>query len=318
MARRALVVAAALSLVAWAGSSAFAEFPDRTIEIVVPFGVGNAADVTARFLAEGMAKRLGVSVVVANRPGGGGAVAFTYVQQRPADGYTLGYITSTVSTNYYAGILQFDHTAFAPIARVTIETPVLVVRSAAPWQTVAEMVQEARQAPGKLRIGNSGTGTHTHLSASALFIGAGATVIDVPFGEGGATVNLLGERVEGVVQLPPALIGHVKSGELRVLAALGSKRDRAFPDTPTATEAGFPVALDLWRGIVVPKGAPPDVIAKLDGAIRETVVSPEFEEAGLRIGFLPAFLPASDFAALIAGDDRKLADIMAELGLKKR
>jgi tripartite-type tricarboxylate transporter receptor subunit TctC len=143
-------------------------------------------------------------------------------------------------------------------------------------------------------------------------------VIDVPFGEGGATVNLLGERVEGVVQLPPALIGQVKSGDLRVLAALGAKRDRAFPETPTATEAGFPVALDLWRGIVVPKGTDAEVIRKLQEAIRETVASPEFQEAGLRIGFLPAFLAAGDFAQLIASDDRKLADIMAELGLKKR
>ena len=118
------------------------------------------------------------------------------------------------------------------------------------------MVEEAKKNPGKFRIGNSGIGTHTHLSASALFLGAGATVIDVPFGEGQATVNLLAGRVEGVVQLPPALIAHVKSGDLRVLAALGSKRDRIFPDAPTATEAGFPVALDLWRGIVVPKILP--------------------------------------------------------------
>jgi tripartite-type tricarboxylate transporter receptor subunit TctC len=298
--------------------ASLAQFPNRTIEITVPFGVGNAADVTARFLADGMSKRLGTSVVVANRPGGGGAVAFTYVQQQAADGYSLGYITNTVSTNYYSGILQFDYTAFAPVARVTIETPVLVVRSAAPWKTVADMVADAKQAPGKLRIGNSGTGTHTHLSASALFLGAGAKVIDVPFGEGGATVNLLGERIEGVVQLPPALIGHVKNGDLRVLAALGSKRDRAFPEAPTATEAGFPVALDLWRGIVVPKGTSPEVIRKLEDAIRQTIDTREFQEAGAKIGFLPAFLPTGEFAQLIESDDRKLAAIMADLGLKKR
>jgi tripartite-type tricarboxylate transporter receptor subunit TctC len=318
MMRLARAVAAAAFGLLVCTERSLAQFPNRTIEITVPFGVGNAADVTARFLADGMAKRLGVSVVVANRPGGGGAVAFTYVHQQAADGYSLGYITNTVSTNYYSGILQFDYTAFAPVARVTIETPVLVVRSAAPWKTVADMVAEARRAPGKLRIGNSGTGTHTHLSASALFLGAGAKVIDVPFGEGGATVNLLGERIEGVVQLPPALIGHVKSGDLRVLAALGSKRDRAFPETPTATEAGFPVALDLWRGIVVPKGASPAVIKKLEDAIRQTIESPEFQAAGVKIGFLPAFLPADEFSRLIVSDDRKLAAIMADLGLKKR
>jgi tripartite-type tricarboxylate transporter receptor subunit TctC len=140
----------------------------------------------------------------------------------------------------------------------------------------------------------------------------------VPFGEGQATVNLLGSRVEGVVQLPPALIGHVKSGDLRVLAALGSKRDRIFPDTPTATEAGYPVALDLWRGIVVPKTTPAAAIKKLEEAIKATVASPEFQEAGKKIGFLPAFLPAAEFGRLIVADDGKLATVMDKLGLKKR
>ena len=293
-------------------------FPNKPIEMTVPFGPGNAADVTARYLADGMSKKLGIATPVVNRTGAGGAIAFSYIAQQKPDGYALGYITNSISTTFYAGMLSVDHTAFAPVARVTIETPVLVVRADAPWRTVNEMVEEAKNNPGKLRIGNSGVGTHTHLSASALFLGAGATVIDVPFNEGQATVNLLAGRVEGVVQLPPALIGHVKAGGLRVLAALGSKRDRIFPDTPTATEQGFPVALDLWRGVVAPKGTPPDVIKKLEEAIRVAVASPEFQEAGLKIGFLPAFLPANEFATVISTDDAKLASVMTALGLKKQ
>ena len=306
------------SVLPFSGRTQPAPFPTRPVEMTVPFGAGNAADVTARHLADGMAKRLGVPVPVVNRTGGGGAVAFTHVTQQKADGYSLGYITSTVSTSYYSGVLPFDHTAFAAVARVTIETPVLVVRADAPWKTLKDMIEDAKKNPGKFRIGNSGVGTHTHLAASALFLGAGAQVIDVPFGEGQATVNLLGGRVEGIVQLPPALIGHVKSGDLRVLAALGAKRDRIFPDTPTATEAGYPVALDLWRGIVVPKGTPAVVIKKLEEAIKATVASPEFQEAGTKIGFLPAFLPADEFGRLIAADDGKLAAVMNKLGLKKR
>jgi tripartite-type tricarboxylate transporter receptor subunit TctC len=301
-----------------AAQPAVAQFPTKAVEMSVPFGAGNAADVTARYLADGMTKRLGVPVTVVNRPGAGGSVAFAHVAQQRGDGYAIAYITSTISTSYYSGVLTFDHTAFAPVARVTIETPVLVVRADATWKTVGDMVTEAKQNPGKFRIGNSGIGTHTHLSASALFLGAGATIIDVPFGTGQATVNLLGGRVEGVVQLPPALIGQVKSGELRVLAALGSKRDRIFPDIPTATEAGFPVALDLWRGIVVPKGTPAEAVKKLEESIRGTVESPEFLQAGEKIGFLPAFLPAREFGQLIATDDAKLASVMDALGLKKR
>jgi tripartite-type tricarboxylate transporter receptor subunit TctC len=294
------------------------EFPTRVIEIAVPFGVGNAADVTARHLADGMAKRLGVAVTVANRPGAGGALAFTHVTQQQPDGYSIGYITSTISTAYYSGNIPFDYKAFDPVARVTVETPILAVQTEAPWRTLKEMVDDAKNNPGKFRIGNSGTGTHTHLSASALFLGAGAEVIDVPFGGGEATANLLGGRLEGIVQLPPAFSSHVRSGALRTLAALGSKRDNIFPDTPTATEMGFPVALDLWRGIVVPKGTPPQVIKKLEEAIRLTVESMEFREAGTRIGFLPAFLPADEFGKLVADDDAKLATVMEGLRLKKR
>jgi tripartite-type tricarboxylate transporter receptor subunit TctC len=315
----ALILAALVAgVLLYPGQLTLAQFPTKQIEMTVPFGAGNAADVTARHLAEGVAKWLGVPVPVVNRTGGGGAVAFTHVMQQRPDGYSVGYITSTISTSYYSGVTAFDHTAFAPVARVTIETPVLVVRADAPWRSVGEMVEDAKQNPGKLRIGNSGIGTHTHLSASALFLGAGAKVIDVPFGEGQATVNLLGGRIEGVVQLPPALIAHVKSGDLRVLAALGSKRDRIFPDTPTATESGFPVALDLWRGIVVPKSTPADVIRRLEESIRATVASPEFQEAGSKIGFLPAFLSADEFGRLIVADDGKLASVMNDLGLKKR
>lgn len=314
----AALAALAASAIVHSGQSQPVQFPTKPVEMTVPFGAGNAADVTARHLADGMARQLGVPVPVVNRTGGGGAVAFTHVTQQKADGYSLGYITSTVSTSYYSGVLPFDHTAFAPVARVTVETPVLVVRNDAPWRTLKEMVEDAKKNPGKFRIGNSGVGTHTHLSASALFLGAGAQVIDVPFGDGQATVNLLGSRVEGIVQLPPALIGHVKSGDLRVLAALGTKRDRIFPDTPTATEAGYPVALDLWRGIVVPKATPAPVIKKLEDAIKTTVASPEFQEAGTKIGFLPAFLPADEFGRLIVSDDGKLAGVMDKLGLKKR
>jgi tripartite-type tricarboxylate transporter receptor subunit TctC len=113
-------------------------------------------------------------------------------------------------------------------------------------------------------------------------------------------------------------VPHVKSGDLRVLVALGSKRDPIFPDVPTAQELGFPVALDMWRGIAVPKGTPKPIIVKLQDAIKRTVSSASFADAGKAIGFMPAYLPADDFAKLIAGDDARLAQVMADLGLKKQ
>jgi tripartite-type tricarboxylate transporter receptor subunit TctC len=286
--------------------------------MTVMFGAGSAADVTARYLADGMARALNVPVPVVNRTGGGGAIGYNHVSQQKPDGHSIIWNSNSISTNYHSGILQFDYRAFDPVARVSVETPVLAVRADAPWKTLKEFVEYAKSNPGKVRIGNSGAGSHTHFAASALFLTGGAKVIDVPFGEGQAVVNLLGSRIEGIVQLPAAVVAHVKSGGLRVLAVLGSKRDPIFPDVPTANESGYAVALDMWRGIAVPKGVPKPIIVRLQNAIKTTVESEAFKEAGKSIGFAPAYLPADDFGRLIASDDAKLASVMVELGLKKK
>jgi tripartite-type tricarboxylate transporter receptor subunit TctC len=315
----AVLMTAAVTVAASGGGVQAQDFPGgRPIEMTVMFGAGSAADVTARYLAEGMAKSLGVPVPVVNRTGGGGAIGYNHVQQQKADGHSIIWNSNSISTNYHSGILSFDYKAFDAVARVSVETPVIAVRGDSPWKSLQEFIQYAKANPGKLRIGNSGTGSHTHFAASALFLTGGAKVINVPFGEGQAIVNLLGSRIEGVVQLPAALVSHIKSGDVRILAVLGSERDPVLPEVPTAKELGFPVALDMWRGIAVPEGTPKPVIAKLQQAIRDSVQSPAFADAGKTIGFTPAYLPAEDFGALIASDDAKLAQVMAELGLKKK
>lgn len=290
----------------------------KPVEMTVMFGAGSAADVTARYLADGMAKALNVPVPVVNRTGGGGAMGYTHVSQQKPDGHSIIWNSNSISTTYHSGILPFDYKSFEAVARVSVETPVIAVRADAPWKSLKELLDYAKENPGKVRIGNSGSGSHTHFAASALFITAGAKEIDVPFGEGQAVVNLLGQRIEGVVQLPAALIAHVKSGDLRVLAVLGSKRDPIFPDAPTAEELGYAVTLDMWRGIAVPKNTPKAVVAKLQDAIKQSVESQQFQDAGKNIGFMPAYLPASDFGKLIASDDARLAQVMTDLGLKKQ
>jgi tripartite-type tricarboxylate transporter receptor subunit TctC len=290
----------------------------KPIEMTVMFGAGSAADVTARHLAEGMAKYLAAPVPIVNRTGGGGALGYTFVSQQKPDGYSIIWNSNSISTTYHSGILPFDYKAFDPVARVSIEIPALAVRGDAPWKTLKEFVDYAKANPDKVRIGNSGIGSHTHLTAAALMTLSGAKVVQVPFGQGQAVVNLLGSRIEATVQLPAALVGHVKSGDLRVLAVLGSKRDPVFPDVPTAQELGFKEGLDLWRGIAVPKGTPKPVIARLQDAIKKTVESPEFKEAGQKVGFTPAYLPAEEFGKMIASDDKMIAQVMTEAGLKKK
>jgi tripartite-type tricarboxylate transporter receptor subunit TctC len=311
-------VAALLSMAACAQALAQVFPGGKPVEMTVMFGAGSAADVTARYLADGMAKHLGVPVPVMNRTGGGGAIGYSHVSKQKPDGHSIIWNSNSISSTYHSGVRPFDYKTFDAVARVSVETPALAVRADAPWKTLNELIDHARSGPGKVRIGNSGTGSHTHFSASALFATAGAKAVDVPFGEGQAVVNLLGGRIEGVVQLPAALVAHVKNGDLRVLAVLGSKRDPVFPDVPTANELGYSVALDMWRGIAVPKGTPKPVIAKLQDAIKRTVDSQPFAEAGKAIGYTPAYLPADEFGRLIANDDEKLAQLMTDLGLKKQ
>ncbi|HEY7247370.1 MAG TPA: tripartite tricarboxylate transporter substrate binding protein [Xanthobacteraceae bacterium] len=289
----------------------------KPVEMTVMFGAGSAADVTARYLADGMAKVLGVPVPVVNRTGGGGAIGYSHVSKQKPDGHSIIWNSNSISSTYHSGVLPFDYTAFDPVARVSLEMPVIAVRADAPWKSLRELIAYAQANPGKIRVGNSGTGSHTHFSAAALFTTAGVRVIEVPFSEGQAVVNLLGKRIEAIVQLPAAVVPHVKNGDLRVLAMLGSARDPVFPEAPTAVELGYEVKLDMWRGVAVPKGTPAPIILSLQDAVEKTVRSQSFADAGKTLGFTPAYLPAARFGELIASDDAKLARLMADLGLKK-
>ena len=315
--RRSLLLAAAGLLFASA-ASAQEPFPGgRPIELVVLFPAGTSADVTARVLADGMARQLNTNIVVVNRPGAGGAIGYKYAASQSADGHHIVWNSNSISTTYHSGTLAFDFKAFEPVAQVQVETPLLVVRADAPWKNVRDLIAEAKANPRKLTVGNSGAGSHTHFSSVLLFKAAGAEVIDVPYGAAQVVPSLLGNHVQAVVQLPGALASHVKAGTLRVLAAMSAKRDPSFPEIPTAQEQGINMAAELWRGIAVPKGTPQAVIARLEDAIRKTVATPEFARSCERLSVTPAFLPAAEFGKVIAKEDAAIAQMMQVLGLKK-
>jgi tripartite-type tricarboxylate transporter receptor subunit TctC len=286
-------------------------------EITVLFPAGSSADVTARLLADGMSRRLGNRVIVINRPGGGGAIGYRYVAGQKPDGHALVWNSNSVSTTHHMGMMEIDYRAFEPVAQVLVETPVVAVRGDAKWRTLAELIADSKARPEGITVGNSGVGSHTHITSVALFRAAGARVVDVPFGAAEVITSLLGNQVDAVVQLPAALAEHVKSGQVRLLAAMTATRDPAFPDVPTAAELGWNVSLEAWRGIAAPKGTPKAVIDAYETAIRDTVASPEFTEACTRLGARPAFLPAAAFGTLIARQDGELAQLMEVIGLKK-
>lgn len=315
--RRALAAAALFGLAS--AAPAQEPFPGkRPIEFVVLFPAGSSADVTARVLAEGMGKRLDTQIVVVNRPGGGGAVGYKYLAAQAADGRHLVWNSNSISTTYHTGLLPFDYREFVPVARVQVETPLLFVGAAAPWKSLREVVQYAKANPGKLTVGNSGTGSHTHLSSVWLFKAAGVQVLDVPFSVAQVVPSLLGGHVDSVIQLPGALAGHVKSGAVRAVVALAAARDPAFPDVPTAREQGVDVAAELWRGVAAPKGTPLRIVAQLEDAIRQTVSSPEFARASEKLLVKPAFLPAAEFGKLIAREDAEISRVVDAVGLRPR
>ena len=289
----------------------------RPIEFIVLFPAGSSADVTARLLAGSVAKDLGTIIVVVNRPGGGGAVGYKYAAAQTADGHHMVWNSNSISTTHHTGMLPFDYRAFTPVARVQNETPLLFVRSEAQWKNLRDIVQQAQAQPGKLTIGNSGTGSHTHFSSVWLFRAAGARVIDVPFNAAQVVPGLLGGHVDAVVQLPGALAGLLKTGTVRALVALSGARDPFLPDVPTAREQGMNLSAELWRGLAVPKGTPPHVIARLEDAIRKTVASPEFRRATEKLLVAPAFLPAADFGKMIATEDAEIGRTVKALGIRQ-
>ena len=291
----------------------------RAIELTVMFGAASA-DETAQQLAEGLSARLGTAVPVFDRREGDDALGAATALLPAPDGHAIFLSSSAISTSYHAGDLPFDFAAFAPVARVSVERPAIAVRADAPWRTLGELIDYAKANPGRLRIGNSGTGGLTHFAAATLITAAGARATDLSFTPAEAMVSLLGGHIEAVVQFPAALMPQVRSGELRVLAVLGSARDPNYPEVPTATDAGLPqtVNFEKWRGIVVPRGTSAAVIDRLQDALRQVVESEAFAEAGRNAGFAPAFLAAGAFGERIAADDRRVADAMAGLGLKKQ
>jgi len=293
-------------------------FPRKgPIEITVLFPAGSSADVTARLLADGMARQLGTNVLVVNRPGAGGAIGYRYVAAQKPDGYSLVWNSNSISTTYHSGNLAFDYQSFEAVAQVLVESPVVAVRADSKWGTLADAIAAAKSNPKGITIANSGVGSHTHISSVALFKTAGVEAVDVPFGAAQVITSLLGGQVDAAVQLPAALTEHVKSGQMRLLATLTRERDPAFPDVPTAREQGFDVSLEAWRGIAAPRGTPMAVIAALEAAVRKTVESPAFVQGCERLGARPAFVPAEQFGKLIAKEDGDLAHLMAIIGLKK-
>jgi tripartite-type tricarboxylate transporter receptor subunit TctC len=304
---------AAVLLCATFGSVAAAQYPRQAVEMTVLFG-GSSATI-AQVLADAMSKELGAPVAAVSRTGAGGAVGYAFVKSSPPNGYTIVWNSNSISTVFHSGNLTFDYRAFDPVARIGMEVPALAVRSDSGWRTLNDFAAAARKK--RMRVGISGRGSFVHLVSAALFNKLGVDVIYVPYGQGTAPAELLGGRVDAALQWPSQFKSQVDAKKLRVIAVTSTARVPVLPDVPTAKEQGVDVDMVMWRGLAVPKGTPKDVVARLQNAAQKVVASDRFKEVSARLGFEPAFLPATEFGPLIARDDASIATLMTQLGLKR-
>lgn len=320
MRRRALLrTAAALAAALLAGPSVVwaQSFPAKPIELIIPFGAGGSADIEGRIIAKAAEKILGVPVVPVNKPGAGGALAYTHVRNAAPDGHTVAWNSTSLLTVTNLGNVDFAWDALEPVARVSIQAMPLVVRADAPWQTFQDFLAHARSNPGKVRIGNAGHGSGTHFAALAMTETAKITVIHAPLGSGKRIPSLLRGEVEMISVPTPEVVSHVKAGEVRIMAVPSEEPDPSFPGVPTLRQAGVAMAMELFRGFSVPKGTPPAVVARLAEAFQKAAQDDTFRSAGVNGGYVVAVQGPAEFRTYLAEHDARIADLVKKAGLKK-
>ena len=290
-------------------------YPTHPIELIVPFAPGNAPDIVARGLADGLGKQLGQQVIVVNKPGAGGAIGYKYLDSKKPDGYTMALSSNSVSTGFHSGMMSLTHKDFVHVARVCAEYPVLAVRANASYVNLKDLVAYTRKNSGKLRVGSTSIGSHMHLTAAAFFGEQGVDVTLVPYPTGGHVTSLIGGEIDAIVTLMASVSQHAKGGPIKVLGVFASARDPVLPEVATANEQGFNFQSDLWRGIAMPKGTPLLVVARMEEALGKVVNSPEFRQLGEKSGFQPTFLPSEAFSKSVATEDTIIAKVMTKAGL---
>jgi tripartite-type tricarboxylate transporter receptor subunit TctC len=296
-----------------------AAFPDHPIRLVCPFAPGGGSDFIARVAAKVLDQRLGQSVIVDNRPGAGGTLGTDYALKTPADGYTLLLIAGSYTVNPALYKLRFDPLAdMTPIIELSKGAYVLCVRPGLNVKTLQDLLAYARQNPGKLNFASAGNGSHLHIVTEYLFGMAKVKATHVPYrGTGPAVIDLLAGNVDMLIAGTEALMQHVKSGQLRALAVTTAARLPAYPEVPSVAESGLPeYDVVAWHGLLAPKGLPPAVVMKLNGALDAGLKSPELVAQLAPTGVEPAGGSARQFGALIEQEIPRYAKVVRDNGIR--
>jgi tripartite-type tricarboxylate transporter receptor subunit TctC len=327
-ARPSMVLAAgrqlALALV-WltlAAAAANAQtYPNRPIKLIVPFTPGSPVDAAGRVLTHHLQMRLGQSVVIENRPGGGTTIGMKAAATAAADGYTLLLIGPNIA---YSPVLypnlDFDPVkSLAPVATVVTWSHLIVVAPSVPANSVAEFVAYAKANPGKLVFGY-GLATTPHVLGETFKQAAGIELTSIPYRGGEqARADLLGGRVDINIAPVANLLALVQDGKARPLAFTGPKRSPDLPNVPTMIESGYPQVgynPDVWLGILAPAGTSAAIVGRLNAAINESLQSPELKAAYAKLAFEPKITAPEEFSAFLQVEVEKWPPLLRAAGLK--
>lgn len=306
--------AVSLGLASFA-STARAEFPEKPIQFIIPFGAGGSADIEGRLLANNMSKILGVALVPVNKTGGGGAVTYTHLKNAKPDGYTIAWSSTSILTSSSIGNMPFDHTALDHLGQVEFQPMPLSVRGDSKFKTFKEFADFCKANPNKIKIANSGTGSATHIAAVAVENAMGCKVIHLPVGIKRRNATVLSGEADAAVGPLTATRRLAKAGKLRMLAIPSAKRNAVIPDLPTMIELGYNADLDLFRSLSVPKGTPKAIVDKLTDAMVKAANSKAFTGLAKKNGFTVMPLVNKAFDERLAKDGTVVMNIMKSAGI---
>ena len=320
--RRALALATALlaAPILLATQCLAQDYPTRPIRIIVPFGAGGPADVTARLIGNVLQESFGQPFVVENRTGAGGVIGTLEAAKSPPDGYTLLMMSNTQTANESL-VPQRKYELMrdlAPIAPVNYSDLVIVVHPQVPAKTLQEFVALAKSQPGKLNYASSGQGTPYHMAGELFKTMAGIDLVHVPYRNSGeARSGVIGGQVQMMIDALPAMAPNISEKQVRALATTGNTRSSVLPNIPTAGEAGVPgYEASIWLGLMAPAGTPKPVIDKLNAAVNAAIKRPEIIKLWTEQGVVPMSMTPEEFDKYLRSDIVKWAEVVKKFGDK--
>ena len=314
----AVIAALALGLICTAAGAQ--QYPSRPVRFIVPQAAGGGVDIMARAVAQKLTETWGQQVIVDNRPGANGIIGIEPVVKAKPDGYTLSAAFTSVLTinpHVYKSLPYDPVRDFSPITQTVTNTMVLVVHPSLPVRTVKDLVALARSRPGELNYGSFGVGNLTHLAGELLSAEARIKMVHVPYkGETPALTDLIGGQVVLLSAVSSAAAPHIKAGRMRLIATGGARRARAWPDTPSMAEAGYPNAtVTGWNGFLAPAGTPREIVEKIQRDSAKHLLSTELRDRLAALGADPVGSTPDQFAAFIRSETEKFARAARTAGI---